>query len=627
MKSINNNKNMCLKKRNTYHKNFKIYTNNSLNNSNHQNFINNVLVRNKGQFLSPSDVSNNPKKKIKAIKSFQRLNERIDSMPNNKYISYETDYSVEKPKIKIRIHSITRNNTNINSISSDTTNNSIKYKIHKIKPYNVKSRERLKTNNKPIVHINIKKKNIGSIQNSIGNSPKNLNNFRNKEYSNINHYYNMIQEKNLIDLNNNIENLIKEQNISNQKSPRNNIFESKIKNIIKSNNEKNKSYNNINNKTVELNNSNNMIYKKKIQKKKINLQYNDYSDTFSKIKYLNLDKENEKKVINTVDKNIKLDNNILTNKNTKTYKLIYDNCQTPHLLTNTSDEDKKFIYYNSKNNSSMVLSPFQSQTSNNFNLKKEQKKKNYIKIESYNRASEFNEKNNIKTSEIINYENIKEKLKVKENEITKNKISNDRNQKTPNFKTIKSNGDMDINSNKLNKMNYYNKNNLSTIINNQQIVANSYSISDFNTFNTLNNSERNINNRNHDLKNKLNLKTMKEKFYRLEYINVKENNNTEQINRKINKSGKKQLKNIITSIECINQDVKKDNQKNVILSEFGKNGKLNIRLKKMNNSIEKVIKDNSSPKKLKVIKFSKLPNDCITYIKKNQGISITKIGK
>jgi hypothetical protein len=578
----------------------------------HHNFINNVLVRNKGQFLSPSGVSNNEKKKIKTFKLFQRLNERNDDIPNNKYTSYETDYSVEKPKIKIRIHSITRNNTNINSISSDTTNNSIKYKIHKIKPYNVKSRDRLMMNNKHIVHINIKKKNISEIQNSIGNSPKNSNNFRNKEYSNINYYYNMIQEKHLIDLNNNIENLIKEQNISNQESARNNIFENRMKNIIKSNNEKNKSYNNINNKTIELNNLNNVVYRKKIQKK-INIR-NDYSDTFSKIKYLNLDKEKD---INTVDKRIKLDNNILTNKNTKTYKLIYDNCQTPHLLTTTSYEDKKFIYCNSKKNSSMKLSPFQLQISNNINLKKKQKKKNYIKIENYNRALESNEKNNIKMSETLNYENIKEKLNAKKKEITKNKNSEDRNQKTPNFKSIKSNGDLGINSN----------NNLNTIINNHKIGANSYSISDFNTFNTLNNFEKNINNRNHDLKNRLNLKTMKEKFCHLEYINVKENNNPEQLNKKINKSGKKQLKNIITSIECKKQDIRKDNQKNVILSEFGKNGKLNIRLKKMNNSIEKVIKDKSSPKRLKVIKVAKLPNECLTYIKKNQGISITKIRK
>ena len=634
MNSINESKNICLKKRNINNNNFKIYINNALNKSLHNNFINNLLLRNKEHFQSSSSISNNIKKNITPNKYFHRINKKNGDIINSKNGSFFNDCSVEKPKIKIKLHSTTHNNININSISTEKNNNSIKYKIHRINPKNMKSCDRTSDviYNQPNINIKRKRKNVSTIQNSIDNSYSNTNKIKNKRYSNINYYFNLIQEQNLIALNNNIEKLIKGQTIYNLKSARNNIFENKIKNFKKSDNEMNKSSCNINNNKNknESNNLKNLIYKKKIQKKIIN-NCNDYSDTFSKIKFLNLEKESEKKDIRISDKKNKknkVDANLLTNllnDNTKTYKLIYDKYQTPDLLSKTCDEHENINNFNNKKHSSMLLSPFLSSKSNKINSKNTQTINNYIKIENNNNNNnpslKYNEKNIIKLDEKLNQENKNEKLKVKGNDNIRNKNSDNMNKKISGLNSIKSIGD----SKKLNKNNCINKNNLNTIVNNHNFVVNSNSISDFNTINTLNNSERNYNNFNHDLKNRLNLKTMKENFFVLEYINVKQNKNTEQLNQKIDQCGKKLLKNIITSIECKSKDRKNDNQKNVILSEFSKNGKLNITLKKMNNSIEKVLRDNSIPKETKIIKVTtKLPNESLTYVKKNQGTSLTK---
>ena len=119
----------------------------------------------------------------------------------------------ERPKIKVRLYSTKDNNKKRNTISSEKNNNPIKYRIHKIKPKNLKcsketifspskSSDKDKTNQKTINY-----KVINSIQNSFDSSETNSIS-KNKEYTSKNYYYNIMQAKNLNKLNNTIENLI-----------------------------------------------------------------------------------------------------------------------------------------------------------------------------------------------------------------------------------------------------------------------------------------------------------------------------------------------------------------------------------------------------------------------------------
>jgi hypothetical protein len=190
--------------------------------------------------------------------------------------------------------------------------------------------------------------------------------------------------------------------------------------------------------------------------------------------------------------------------------------------------------------------------------------------------------------------------------------------------------------------------------------------SQYNTINTLNNSENNIFNTNNNLnfkgKNNLNnvapIKANK-KIYYINNNNKNKNKNKNKlsignsynsktklyiknslIKKKIKNitsqnSKEKKLKNVITSIEYCNNNNKSDNstKKNVILSEVSSSGKINIRIREMENSIEKVIKENSinitnnmSNNNLDLPSPKKWDND-LTYIKKNQGTLFKKIKK
>ena len=99
------------------------------------------------------------------------------------------------------------------------------------------------------------------------------------------------------------------------------------------------------------------------------------------------------------------------------------------------------------------------------------------------------------------------------------------------------------------------------------------------------------------------------------------------------KKTKKKLKNVITSIQFRNiKDQIRNNElndKDIILSEFDNNGKVNIKIKKLNKSIEKVLRENSTKKvnnvnKIYQSKTPKFRNEVLTYIKKNKGTQISK---
>ena len=91
------------------------------------------------------------------------------------------------------------------------------------------------------------------------------------------------------------------------------------------------------------------------------------------------------------------------------------------------------------------------------------------------------------------------------------------------------------------------------------------------------------------------------------------------------------LKNIITSIDYKNINNKFHNyeiNKNIILYEFDRDGKVNYKIKEMKNSVEKIVREKSNSKvkdKTKFFDFSpKNYNEFSLYVKKNQGTVLRK---
>ena len=91
------------------------------------------------------------------------------------------------------------------------------------------------------------------------------------------------------------------------------------------------------------------------------------------------------------------------------------------------------------------------------------------------------------------------------------------------------------------------------------------------------------------------------------------------------------LKNIITSIDYKNINNKFHNyeiNKNIILYEFNRDGKVNYKIKEMKNSVEKIVREKSNSKvkdKTKFFDFSpKNYNEFSLYVKKNQGTVLRK---
>ena len=100
-----------------------------------------------------------------------------------------------------------------------------------------------------------------------------------------------------------------------------------------------------------------------------------------------------------------------------------------------------------------------------------------------------------------------------------------------------------------------------------------------------------------------------------------------------NNSKNKKLRNVVTSIEYSNRSNKKLNNylkdKNIIMSEIGPNGKINIKVREMKNSIEKILRENSFNKTRNALCLNSPQkiNNILTYVKKNQGTQIRKIKK
>ncbi len=609
-------------------KNLRLYINNPLNKIKPKKFLNNTVIRKKYTLISPSSFSNNPNRKNHIIIKPESQNNNINDKKIFNYVNTDSEdnFSFEHPKVYIKLNSLKKNIDISNTLSYEKNNKSNKYTISRIKPKNLRSNEGViyspyKTNN---INQKINYSNINSLQNSFDYSDNNFSfcQKKNQEYSNINNNCNMTQEKNLTSFNDSIDNIVKEKSIFSYINTRNNIYQNKNKinnNLV--NNKINKTNFVYNNNNKELNGMKKIIYKKKIRKK------NNYSEIFSHYKILNINKQNDKKNLISPYRNNDLNNNLSTNtiNQNKIYELIYNANETPQKLELLPKNNKEYKYINSyyNKNTSIILPSYTLTDPIVTNLHNNKKDKEYIKIENYNNNSleinNNNKENNTKIFGLLISENKRNIFRKKEKNFSKKYNSTIRRKKILDFSSTKSSTDMLINVNKYSTNYFYGKN----ILNNNYIIENSNSFSNYNTVNSLNNTENNINYFNND---KLYpCRTLTEKYFVPDNKNKMFYLRNELLNNKINRLGKKNLKNVITSIEYKNDETDNEfDKKKVILSEFDKNGKLNIKFKKMNKSIEKIIKENSNPKIKKVyyLKPSKL-----TYIKKKSRNSYKKSKK
>ena len=658
-------------------KNIKVHLDNPLNKKYPKKTIKILLKRKKLHLLSPPKFSNNQKicAYIKPLKKELSKNisreKELYKIANPKLyednINYNTlddinenKYLLQRPKVNIRINSSKHNK---NTISSEKNNNPIKYKIHRLKPQNLKFQENsIISPSKSISSVNCNKINykiLNSIQNSFDSSETNASR-KNRDYSSLNYYYNIIQEKSLNILNNNIENIINGNFYANDL----NTTTKKYSYLNKNNNKKKiKQHENKSNKNIKCNKI--KLYNKIIYKKKIQGIKNNFSGTFSDLTLLEKDKFTDENYNSKYvsDNNKKL--NFLTNN--KTYDLITYNYETPSKTGFISNNIKEYEEMNSIKKNSSIFLPTLSYPEPKITLKKD-----YIRIENYNNNLMLNDNNKSDTINFIDgieqYFNIDYIKKEKNKNYNTNCNSLLTSKKLYNFNTPKNSTiTISINNNKsknkINNRNYIIKNNYNNKlkkalnsnnnnnINNKQnknipkninknvkmnhSLGYSNSITDYNTINTINSSESKIENYfNNDINNKKkqNL-TIYEDYIKPNNFNLNRKkffNYKNDILTPVDIVKPKKLKNIITSIQYRNINDNNLTDANIILSEYDYDGKLNIKVKKMNKSIEKVIRDNSiqNDKNLFYLKSPKTPNgNLTTNIKKNQGTHIPKIKK
>ena len=641
----------------------------------------NILKKIKTNIFSPSTNSNKKKitefiklfhseisNKTKSLKS--PILCKSNNLRENLQIFNKTlnEVKIERPKIKIKINSTEHNNMNKNTISTEKNNNPIKCKIHKFKPKNLKCIEKkvfspAKLNKgKNIKIINKNYKLINYIQNSLDDSGANTIS-KKKEFPILNYYYNIIQEKHLKTLNSNIENLIKDQSSSitspilNITSKNNIIYQNKFN--------KNKALDmterNFKNKINKINHWKKIIYRKKIYKKK-----NNCSETFSST-IMNIDKQKDKKDINKTDNKRGIDNyfsSLNTMDNFQKFRLINNDInQTPIKLELSSNNNKGFESINYCQKNSSILFPsltFKEQRNKNRNLYSESKNlsnNDYIKIEN------DNDKDNYKYNynhDILLDNNTESESRTNTNTTTNKKIESYnfkkkyytiiRDKESKNFNSPKLNGDSLINSTRLtnykdkdkdkekyeNSINYFINNNWNNNINNNYLIGYNNNSNEFDSLNNtnLNPPQSNIidyfdknikvnQNQNLGLYGTYSIPNFDRSHRKKKFIKK------DDINKKkllLNNSGNKKLRNVVTSIEFKNSrnNFGRDlDDKNVILSEVDNDGRLNIKVKEMKTSIEKVIRENSNQKNCYYMKTPQKPSD-IKYVKKNQGTHISK---
>ena len=545
---------------------------------------------------------------------------RGNTLNNSNITEIEERILLQRPKVKIKLHSSKNDNLLWHTISSEKSNNTITYKIHKVK-------------------LNTSKQNVMATERASSHNNNDQNNYnytviKQKDESNNNilsmlNSYNNIQEKNLQILSNKLDNLIE----ANKE--------------LRSEHSFNKINNNNGNICKDLNNEPNLkcilnynikcktnVYRRKVKRKVNNLT--------NKIKFLDLDSRNnlnEKNKSNILDKKhhsfLPYDNQI-TNKTYKISFLRKINKKQNKPISTTKNIDSSSIMKNQNNLASTTSSDFTKNIAKlNFNyLSSKMSNNGHLKIGSNNNLI-FNNKSNTITFTEINepQNNEEENTLVNKNYLTlvNSKYSYRYNYNTPKSNELplySKNTEEETQSNENTKNYNYKKQN----DNKNKAKANQYTTiysnsSQFNTINTLNNSNNNILTSGCQKKTETKIKHKKIITDKTKntYLNDVCNNQRKFISS--NNSKKRKLKNLITSIEGNRNNT---NDKNIILSEVGLNGKINnIKIKPMENSIEKIMKQNNIEKKNNAYIFTSPQkwNKKITYIKKNQGTHLRHMKK
>ena len=638
-----------------------------------------IIQRKKRNLLIPISLQNERKntpflKPLNKNISSNILNKQDEKLQldNNIYQNLVNSHNMieerillEKPKIKIKMNSLNNNNINKNTVSSEKNNNQIICKIHKLKPQTTKNfNGKIINLSKSIIKNNrVNKINYGIIDLNKNDSDSNKMKIEleNKIKSYID-YYNIMQEKTLNNLSNHLDFLIGKKTQSKSEHPYANRDNDGINNYNIMEKVKSEKELNMNDDTKK-NICNTNIYRKKIQRKKnCGTNTNTFSDTnFLTFEFKNSINSDKSDILN-INCNNGINNKLRPNRTFKYISNINNNSnyneeeqfsestnnyKTNSILTTTYGYRNKYNPYNSRN----YLSE----------LRPKKEYLNLDNIEDKNLIFNNIHRKKFKDNKIDYIEIIKSDIKD-ENYSSKriNYINNTYKRSfyldTPkNSNLITNTTNLDTNS-KYEK-NFYlnnffgsndNNDNYNVNMNNNFITVYSNHSSQYNTVNTLNNSEKNILKKKKPQYKKINKDNTK--FNRFTIMKNKNNNlfikRNNLTSKKIfirndvlkkrtitsNNSNNKKLRNVVTSIDYSNRSNKIPNcdliDKNIILSEIDQNGKVNIRVREMKNSIEKILRENSFTKRSD-FNLNRLPSpqkwSLLTYVKKNQGTHLKKV--
>ena len=498
---------------------------------------NNILIPNSNMHKRANILMTKgiPSENIKKILINNNAHEKSRNKNKNKNTALEDKILMKRPQIRIKMNSLKHNNKNRNSISSEKSNSKIKCKVHKIKPETAKNKN---INSHKRNKINY---NIADLNKEISNLTQinDINDERRKREDVFIAYYNYIQEQSIQKLSSHLDTLIIDQNKN--KSKKDFPEERKYSNLFQ----------------VPKTN----VYRKIIQRKKN--WYKNSNDSFQNDDLLC----DEQKDFFSHKNNQEILYDQKINSIKKRIKML-PNLKKTHLNNGKSGT----IDWNKNNLILMTSLSHNNDSKINMNLNM-----------NMNNQSEIRRKDNYFN---FNFDNIQNR-KLLKHHFTDLRFKKNYNIGTPKLNNVMINSN-DLNDfssirkeNTLNLEYYLAKNENNNFGTNNGFTLYSSNTSEYNTVNTLNNSEKK-----YPFKSNLSGK----KIYIKKPLSGKKSIT-------YNNSKKKTLINVVTSIEYANGNNKKSNNilkdKIIILSEVDSNGKINIKIKKNKNCIEKVLRNNS----------------------------------
>ena len=555
----------------------------------------------------------------------KRYLKRIEGNKEIKNLSLKNNLNddiLEKPKIKVKVNTIYSSN---NVSSSENLSKTIHFKSHKMSPG--------KKNNKTLIF------NYSCIDNRINRIFKNKKNplkFIKKSFDSSEVHSN---HKNKNSLHKNNFNMTAEKSFKSLYNKLENTMNSSINSnkYLISNYKDNKKDRNL----CEL---------KRLHKNKIRERLSNH-EMLENLSNLKINKTNNKNIY-TIDENENINNNYLTNKDFKysssLKSLDINNLEFSKLkkvIKETNKINDISINYNKKNS---VQNPLYNGIKNTYqkklvkrNIMKGENKNNKNNNKNINNKNNKNNNNKNNINNNINNNEINNKIYKLENLKTRDDYSNEKKKKDNKYnspiKIYKSssfsiyklfNNRFNGNDNKLNFKNSLNSNLYENMDKkNYHKYSNSYLTNNNNKEETKSQTEHILDNYFSSTSNTF-------------YYNKSNNSLVSQKKMTTNNSELK-LKNIITSIDYRNTitDKKSDLSnkmklnkinKNIVLYEIDKSGKINYKIREMKNSVEKIVRETSlsMKKNRKSIEISPKRDDELglssIYVKKNQGTVLRK---